>query len=122
MLNQPLQLNWVKCQKNQWCSFNHVDVSFVSTQGVYVIWYSGNPGAPGKVVYVGHGSVAAHVKTLRANARFISFVKHGTLYLTWAAVSAKDREGVARYLAERWAPLAGGVETNVDPIAVNSPW
>jgi hypothetical protein len=119
---QPLQLNWVKCQKNQWCSFNHVDVSYVSTQGVYVIWYSGNPGAPGKVVYVGHGSIATHIKALRNNSYFNNFLKHGTLYLTWASVPAKEQAGVAHYLAERWAPLAGGVETGADPIAVNSPW
>ena len=119
---QPLQLNWVKCQKNKWCSFNHVDISFVTTQGVYVIWYAGNPGAPGKVVYVGHGALAAHIKALRANAYFSNFSKHGTLHLTWASVSAEYREGVARYLVEKWSPLAGGEQTDVAPIAVNSPW
>jgi len=122
MMIQPLQLNWVKCQKNQWCSFNHVDVSFVATQGVYVIWYSGNPGAPGKVVYVGHGGIAAHVKALRDNGHFRTYSTRGTLYLTWASVSAKDREGVARYLAGKWAPLVAGAESDVDPIVVNSPW
>lgn len=121
-MNQKLHLNWVKCQKSQWCSFQHVDISFVATHGVYVIWYVGNPGAPGKVVYVGHGSLAAHIRALRANAHFSKFARHGTLYLTWAAVPAAQREGVARYLAETWSPLAGGVETDVTPIAVNSPW
>lgn len=121
-MKQTLQLNWVKCQKDQWCSFNHVDMSFVSTQGVYVIWYSGNPGWPSKVVYVGHGSVAAQIKSLRTSAKLSNFLKHGTLYLTWASVSAKDREGVARYLAEKWSPEVGGGETDVAPIAVNSPW
>lgn len=121
-MDQPLKLNWIKCQKNQWCSFAHVDVSFVTSQGVYVIWFAGNPGSPGKVVHVGFGNVAAHVKALRSNAYFSKYARHGTLYLTWASVAAEYREGVARYLAEKWSPLAGAAESDVAPVAVNSPW
>ncbi|MGO9444444.1 MAG: hypothetical protein ACLPXB_06640 [Thiobacillaceae bacterium] len=121
-MNPPLELKWVKCQKNQWCSFHHVDVSFVTTHGVYVIWFSGTPGTPGRVVYIGHGKLSAHIQALRANPNFRNYAKHGTLYVTWASVSEEYREGVARYLVEKWSPLGADAQLSSAPIAVNSPW
>lgn len=114
-----LHLNWIKCQKNQWCPLNRVDLSYVTTQGVYVIWYSGNPG---KVVYVGQGNLSARITADRFNLDITQYAKHGRLHVTWAAVPAADRDGVVRHLADKLNPLVGAVHRDVVPLAANAPW
>ena len=44
------------------------------------------------------------------------------LYVTWARVSEKYRDGVEAYLADKWDPIVGEHYPEVPPIEVNSPW
>ena len=50
------------------------------------------------------------------------YAKKGTLRVTWASVPAAQRDGVERYLADKWGPLVGDAHPDVEAIAVNSPW
>lgn len=115
-----LNLNWVKCNGGaEWCPFEGVNLSDVATKGVYIIWHAGNPG---KVVYVGQGDVADRLTAHRNEQEITQYKNSGKLMVTWAAVSAFQRDGVERFLADKWNPLVGVHHPNVAPIAVNSPW
>lgn len=114
-----LQLKWIKCKTDVWCSFDNLNLTTVTEQGVYVIWHEGNPG---QVVYVGQGDVTARIADHRGNRDITQHAGKGTLRVTWASVPAAQRDGVERFLADKWLPLAGDVHPFAVPIAVNSPW
>ena len=111
-----LSLNWVKCQNDNWCPFTTVELGNVTAKGVYVIW---KPGNPGRVIRVGQGDIAARLKTHRSDSEIS---KHGhDLLVTWASVAAQYRDGVERFLAERYSPVVGEAFPNVAQIVVNLP-
>ncbi|MGA8170658.1 MAG: hypothetical protein WB816_07495 [Methylocystis sp.] len=111
-----LQLSWVKLTNGNWCPFDTVNLSNVSTKGVYLIWYSGSPG---RVVRLGQGDISARIGAHR-NDKKITVYKD--LFVTWAAVHSTQIDGVERYLADTWKPLVGDAFPDAVPIAVNSPW
>lgn len=113
-----LQLRWMKCQGDTWCSFMNVNLAAVKAEGVYIIWHGGNPS---RVVYVGQGDVAARLQEHRNNRAIAAYLQHG-LYVTWATVQGAQREGVERFLADKWEPLVGDAHPQATPVAVNSPW
>ena len=112
-------LNWIKSTSGNWLSFENVNLDNVTADGVYIIWYNGNPG---KVVYVGQGDVAARIKAHRNRSDISSYARYGSMYVTWASVPASQKNGVERYLADKWNPQVGDAHPEVAPIAVNSPW
>lgn len=115
-----LKLNWIsKSTANAWLTFQGVNLENVTTDGVYIIWHSGNPA---RVVYVGQGDIAARIKAHRNRADINSYARHGNLHVTWASVPSHQKDGVERYLANVWNPLVGDAHPDVMPIAVNSPW
>ena len=113
-----LQLSWIKCNGNNWCSLTNVDLSGVTAQGVYVIWHADNPG---RVVRVGQGDIAARLSAHRNDPAITKYASNG-LFVTWASVAMAQRDGVERHLADKWRPLVGDAFPDVVPIAVNSPW
>lgn len=115
-----LNVKWLTCgDDGHWCSLNKLQLDTVKSSGVYIIWHGGNPG---KVVYVGQGApVADRLADHQKDARIQAYAGKG-LYVTWASVSATQRDGVERYLADEWNPLVGDAHPDVNPIAVNSPW
>lgn len=113
-----LQLQWIKCGEI-YCPLENVDLSDVKTEGVYIIWHAGNPS---RVVRVGQGNIASRLNAHRNDREILAYAKYGTLRVTWATVPAAQRDGVERYLADKWKPLIGDAFPNVVPIAVNSPW
>jgi hypothetical protein len=115
-----LQLSWTQCgqQEKVWCSFESVDLSNVKTRGVYIIWYNGNPG---KVVRVGQGDIADRIRAHRSDPDVTRYASK-KLFVTWAAVSEVNMDGVERYLANVFSPLVGDAFPDVTPVAVNSPW
>ena len=114
-----LNLNWVKSTSGNWLQFQNVNLDNVSSDGVYIIWHSGNPG---KVVYVGQGDIAARIRAHRNRPDINGHSKSGTLHVTWATVSAAQQDSVERFLADKWNPLVGDAHPDAAPIAVNSPW
>ena len=111
-----LSVDWIKLQNGNWCNLATVNLDSVISHGVYIIWHTGNPG---RVVYVGQGDVKARLLSHRQNR---DIQQYSPLYVTWAAVSAAQRGGVERYLADKWHPLVGDAHPQDLPIAVNSPW
>ena len=94
-----------------------VNLQGVTAGGVYVIWHSGNP-AP--VVRVGQGDIAARLKCHQTDKDVLKYLTHG-LWVTWASVSANLRDGIERYLADRYSPLVGDCYPNAVPVPVNLP-
>ena len=124
-----MQVQWIKCQGDNWCSFEKLNLSGVTAAGIYVIWKSGSDnkvvyvviwksGSDNKVVYVGQGDVADRIADHR---REPTITRHGPMNVTWAAVSQQYRDGIERYLANEYSPLEGDHHPNVTPIAVNLP-
>lgn len=112
-------LRWVKCGNGHWCSLENLNLQSVIDSGVYIIWHGGtNP----KVVYVGQGDpISKRLSSHRNDSRILSYKNYG-LFVTWASVPAAQRDGVERFLADKWNPLVGDAHPDVRPIAVNSPW
>lgn len=114
-----IQVNWVKSTKQTWLGLETVDLSDVSTFGVYIIWHQGSPG---RVVRLGQGDIAKRLGVHRNDRAILSYKSHGLLRVTWASVLRAQVDGVERYLADQWKPLVGDAFPDVRPIAVNSPW
>ncbi len=112
------QVNWIKSTKQQWLSFEKVDLSKVTANGVYIIWHDGNPA---RVVYVGQGDIASRIISHRTRTDITRYAKFGTLLVTWASVPANQRDGIERYLADKYQPLVGEAHPDVRPIEVNLP-
>jgi len=118
-----VNVHWFKCGKapdNNWCPLETLNLDTVTESGVYIIWHAGDPS---RVIYVGQGGpISDRLAAHRKDARILAYRKHGTLRVTWATISAGQRDGVERYLADQWSPLLGDAHPNATPIAVNSPW
>jgi hypothetical protein len=116
-----MQVTWKKCgDDSHWCSLENLDLESVGdVGGVYVIWHEGNPA---RVVRIGQGKIKDRLGAHRIDAEILAYRAWGTLRVTWAAVSSSQRDGVERYLSERYPPLVGDAFPDVLPIAVNSPW
>lgn len=113
-----LTVYWTKSTEKEWLHLQRVNLTDVTTEGVYIIWHGGNPS---RVVRVGQGNIKDRLGCHRQDPKILSYGQHG-LWVTWAAVSAAQRDGVERYLANAWNPLVGDAFPDVTPIAVNSPW
>jgi hypothetical protein len=116
-----MQVNWVKCQGDVWCKLNFVNLDhehFNDMHGVYIIWHGGPAPA---VVYVGQGDIKQRLAMHRQNPAIQRFESLG-LYVTWATVEQRFREGVEAYLAHMWKPKVGDRHPAAAAIEVNLPW
>ncbi len=116
-----MNLNWIKCENDQWCNFLFLDLDhfhFDDLEGVYMIWHAGvNPW----VVRVGQGNIRDRLKAHRQDAKILKY-KDLELYAIWAEVNNIYRDGVEVYLGEKWTPKVGEKFPDTTPIMVNSPW
>jgi hypothetical protein len=108
-----LNLTWVKSTNDSWLPLLRVNLEGVKTEGVYAMWQGNGP-----YVRVGQGDVAAR---LIAHRNDPAITRYGNLYVTWAAVSKSQRDGVERYLYDECSPLVGERAPDVPAIAVNLP-
>ena len=115
-----LELTWIKCGNDgtEWCDFWSVDLQNVTAHGVYVIWRGGL--AP-RVVRVGQGEIAARITAHRSDEAIRTHIGTAPTSVTWASVSVGFRNGVERYLADRYGPLVGEAFPAAAPIQVNLP-
>ncbi len=115
-----LQLKWIKCgDDGHWCPLEKLNLNMTTGGGVYIIWHTGNPA---RIVRIGQGAIADRLAAHRNDPEILAYAKAGTLLVTWAAVSAAQRDGVERYLGDQWPSLVGDVFPDIEPISVNSPW
>ncbi len=115
------QLNWNRCQPNDWCNLMTLNLDhphFQGMQGVYVIWHGGS--AP-HTVRVGQGIIADRLRAHRDDPAILKYSYLG-LFATWAAVGQSDRDGIEHYLAEALTPLAGDRFPAAPQLSVNLPW
>lgn len=111
-----MQLQWIKYTDQSWIDLASVDLSNVTTTGVYVIWQSFKGG---KVVRVGQGDIKARLTEHRQNRWIMRHAGNSRLLVTWASVNALALDGVKRYLAEKYSPIEGERFPDAQPIAVN---
>ena len=114
-------LEWVKCDGAQWCPFMTVDLThqhFQGLRGVYIIWHGGQDAW---TVYVGQGDIAARIDAHRQEPDILRFSSLG-LFVTWAKVDTRSRNGVERFLADTLRPKIASRFPQVAPTAVNLPW
>ena len=114
-----LKVHWIHREDGQWCHLERVDLDYVDTDGVFMIWHGGD--AP-KVIRVGQGDIASRLEVLQHDPEILAYKKYGELYVTWATAPASKRDGVVGYLKENWSPLIGKPCPLVFPITVNSPF
>lgn len=118
-MTTALQLNWIKSTQGNWLPLERVNLSNVTTSGVYIIWHGGQKP---RVVRVGQGDIADRLTAHREDNAILAYREHGELFVTWAAVSARLVDGVERYLANSWSPLVGDRFPYAAPVPVNSPF
>ena len=114
-------LDWTKCQGDVWCKLNFVNLDhphFNGLEGVYMIWHGGK--SP-HVVYVGQGMIKDRIRAHRSDTQIQEFAPQG-LFVTWARVALQSRNGIERYLSNKWRPKVGSSHPSVPPIEVSSPW
>ena len=125
-LRQPqMQLNWVRCQDDTWCTLDSVDLAyehFNNMYGVYIIWVGGEE--PEVVVYVGQGNIKERLAAHRTNPEIFLYgdILDTDLYVTWATVARQDCDAVEAYLVDKWHPKVGERHPQAPHIEVNSPW
>ncbi len=115
-----IKLSWTKCDDdNHWCDFELVDLTDITAKGVYIIWHEGDPS---RVIRIGQGDIAFRLGEHRRERQMLAYMSKGKLRVTWAAVSAAQRDGVEAYLSDVLPPLVEDVFPDAEPIAVSSPW
>ncbi|MFA5090869.1 MAG: hypothetical protein WC510_07615 [Candidatus Omnitrophota bacterium] len=116
-----MKLNWIKCSGEQWCRLLYVNLlhqHFDGFEGIYIIWH-GQPDPA--VVYVGQGNIRERLTQHKQDHDILAYQDRGLL-VTWARVDSANRDGIERFLAERWNPKVGHNYPLANPISVNSPW
>lgn len=115
-----INVTWVKCEGDTWCSLNNVNLSsnhFDNLEGVYVIWHSQNDAA---YVRVGQGNIQDRL-TAHRNDQDIQQYADLDLRVTWAQLDPQYHDGVEAYLAQQLRPLIGERFPDRTPIEVNLP-
>ncbi len=112
-------LGWVKF-RHRWCNLFSVDLShahFEDVGGVYVAWHNGvNP-----VVCVGQGQIRDRLTAHRQDPDIFRKHHEKGLFVTWARLPEKMRDGVERYLIDMLNPAIVSHLPRAEPIQVNLP-
>ena len=112
-----MNVHWVLCEGNRYCSLEGVNLAGIRTAGVYVIWHS----ITGRVVYVGQGDIAQRLTQHRKDPTVLQHRTNGQLLVTWASVDLPYRDGVEHFLWDKFDPLEGSRRPDAIPTTVNVP-
>ncbi|MEG9862765.1 MAG: hypothetical protein V6Z81_09835 [Parvularculales bacterium] len=113
-----MELDWIKCQNNRWCSFERLKLNNLDYDGVYVIFFESTLNT---VVRVGQGNIKERISAHRSDSEITKYAKY-KLLVTWARVANSDLNGVEAFLGDFWDPLVGDNYPDVEFIRVNSPF
>ena len=124
MMNQlPVNLFWMKCENNAWCSWHNVDLShsyYDSCEGIYIIWYWDNFGNP-VTVRVGQGNIRDRLTAHNTDPQIQAYA-HLNLLVTWTSLPSSYLNGVEAYLGKVLKPRVGSLFPNAKPIPVSLPF
>ena len=124
MINQmPMNLFWLKCENNAWCSLRDVDLShsyYDNFVGIYIIWYWDNLGNA-VTVKVGQGNLRERLTAHNTDPRIQQYA-HLNLLVTWTDTLPYLRDGVEVYLGKVLKPRVGSLFPNAKPIPVSLPF
>lgn len=124
MMNQTMMnLFWMRCKNNSWCSLHNVDLShnyYDNFEGIYIIWYWDSFGNP-VTVRVGQGNIRNRLAAHRSDPQIQAYA-HLNLLVTWTAVLPHSRNGVEAYLGKVLKPRVGSLFPNAKPIPVTLPF
>lgn len=116
-----MKVKWLKCQGNVWCDLYKLDLSneyVKQIEGIFVIW-TGD--LPKKVLRIGSGNISRELTSLKRELQFQAFKHHG-LFVSWADVSALQRNGAIVYLIEELMPTLQKEQPTGIPFKINLPW
>lgn len=116
-----MQVEWVKCKGDKWCSLNYVILEKHNERGgVYIIWHGGNNPS---VVYIGETSnIKQRLEYHRANYSVQQY-QHLGLYVTWTYEDdAEIRKKFEAYLWSKYDVKEGDEQTHDYPIMVTTPF
>jgi hypothetical protein len=108
--------------KVEWFPYSLLEKAKVSNSlisGVYIIWHGGQKP---RVVRLGSGNIAERLSAHSNDKAILAYQQFGSLWVTWAIVSASLQPGVERWLADNYPPLVGDRFPDARPIEVNSPF
>ena len=115
-------IEWKKCKRGAWCILSELDLDhehFNDMEGVYVIWQGEeNPVA----LRAGQGLIKECLARERDDKDLLAYGEKHKLYVTWAEVNPRFRDGVFRYISEALKPEIENSYPDVSPIGVNLPW
>ncbi len=124
MMNQTIMnLFWMRCENNAWCSLHHVDLShnyYNNLEGIYIIWYWDSFGNP-VTVRVGQGNIRERLTAHRSDPQIQAYA-HLNLLVTWTDTLSYLRDGVEAYLGKVLKPRVGSLFPNAKPIPVTLPF
>ena len=124
MINQRIMnLFWLKCENNAWCSLRDVDLShsyYDNFVGIYIIWYWDNLGNA-VTVKVGQGNLRERLTAHNTDPRIQQYA-HLNLLVTWTDTLPYLRDGVEVYLGKVLKPRVGSLFPNAKPIPVSLPF
>jgi hypothetical protein len=118
-----LNLIWSKCENEQWCRLNSLNLNdkhFELMAGIYIIWRQS--GATPLVLRVGQGFIKQRLHQHRWEADIMA-LSNDVVFVTWAALDAAQRDGAARFLADKLDPaVKSDRQTTGRPLKINLPW
>lgn len=117
-----MNLQWVVCDDGHWCPLLRLNLNSVGepSEGVYIIWWAS--GEDSDVVRVGQGVFRERFPDHRRDQKILEYQTFGPLYVTWAYVEKRYRDGVERFLYDWLKPEVGERAPDADPIQVSLPW
>ena len=115
-----MKIPWIK-SNNGWSNFCTGDLPASGTYGVYAIGRVCSDGCI-RTIYVGSGDIPGRLADHRLDDGITRHGSNGTLLrMTWARVSAPQREGVEKFVADSLNPIEGKNRPSAEPITVNLP-
>ena len=119
----PMDPRWAKSGKGRFHRFMRLDPEaqgLSGVGGVFVVWHAG---AKPKWVRVGRsGDLAATFHQLTEDDGVMAYESSGGLYVTWSLIRPEFRDGVVRFLSDRFDPLLGdGGVGKAAPVPVLAP-
>jgi CheY-like chemotaxis protein len=115
-------VQWEKCKRGTWCILAELDLDhghFDDMEGVYVIWQGEeNPVA----LRAGQGLIRKSLARERNDKDLLAHTENRELYVTWAEVNPRFRDGVLRYISEALKLELEDSNPDVRPVRVNLPW